>query len=96
MKECIYREYDICAEKHCCQKADGGYAALGEGWRDARKEKPEDSNMVLGAWIEICGGVKLWNYAVVKYNRYNQYEWMKDTEVVKVEFWKGIVPPAFA
>ena len=69
---------------------------LCEGWRDVREELPSDSNMVLGAWIETCGDVKLWNYAVVKYNRYNQNEWMKDTEVVKVEFWKVIDPPAFA
>ncbi len=32
--QCIYREYDICAEKHCCQKADGGYAVLGEVLHD--------------------------------------------------------------
>ena len=69
---------------------------LYEGWRDVREELPSDSNMVLGAWIETCGDVKLWNYAVVKYNRYNQNEWMKNTEVVKVEFWKVIDPPAFA
>jgi len=72
------------------------HAVLGEGWRDVREEVPENSNMVLGAWVEICDEVKLWKYAVVKYNRFLQNEWMEDTEVVKVEFWKVIDPPAFA
>lgn len=88
------REYVPC--EYCNPKGDGDYAVLGDGWRDVRDELPENSNMVLGAWIELCGDVKLWNYAVVKYNRYNQNEWMKDTEVVKVEFWQEIDPPAFA
>ncbi len=70
-------------------------AALGDGWQDSKKKLPENSNMVLGAWIELCGDVKLWNYAVVKYNKYGQGEWMKDTEVVDVIFWQEIDPPAF-
>ena len=83
----------IIAEESTCEANSN--AILGEGWRNARKELPENSNMVLGAWVEICGDVKLWNYAVVKYNRFLQNEWMKDTEVVKVEFWKVIDPPSF-
>jgi len=83
-------------ENCTCEEPLSDHAVLGEGWRDVREEVPENSNMVLGAWVEICDEVKLWKYAVVKYNRFLQNEWMEDTEVVKVEFWKVIDPPAFA
>ena len=66
---------------------------LNERWKDAEKEQPENSNPVWGKWLELCGDVKLWKYAVVTYNSYGQGEWMKDTEVVNVEFWQEIEPP---
>ena len=66
---------------------------LNERWKDATKEQPENSNPVWGAWFELCGDVKLWKYGVVTYNRYLQSEWMKDTEVVNVDFWQEIEPP---
>ena len=70
-------------------------AVLGESWRDVVKDLPANSDMVLGAWFESCGDFMFWAYAVVKYNAHNQEEWMKDDrEVVKVEFWQGINPPA--
>jgi hypothetical protein len=62
-------------------------------WHDASIEVPENPNMVLGAWIVFFGDVAMWDYAVVKYNRYNQKEWMKDTEVIQVQYWKFIEPP---
>lgn len=59
-------------------------------WIDATKDQPKNSNPVLGAWVKIYGDVPLWEYTVVRYNRYNQHEWMKDNEVIQVEYWQNI------
>jgi len=79
---------------YMCGFEDGKKTVLGDGWRDVKKELPENSNNVLGAWKEKCGDNELWNYAVVKYNKFNQYEWIKDAELIKVEYWRLIYPPA--
>jgi hypothetical protein len=49
MEKCIYKEYDICAVKHCCEKKKplSSDAVLGEGWRDARKELPNKDGFYL-------------------------------------------------
>ena len=62
-------------------------------WHDVRTELPENNNKVLGAWKYKCADTYLWDYAIVKYNKFNQNEWMKDLEVVNVEFWKEIDAP---
>ena len=62
-------------------------------WIDATKEVPSNGNKVLAAWVEEYDGVGIFNYGVATYNRYLQDEWMKDTEVIKVDFWQKIVHP---
>ncbi len=42
------REYVPC--EHCNPKADGDYAVLGDGWRDARKELPDPP--CLAYWMD--------------------------------------------
>ncbi len=78
------REYVPC--EYCNPKADGDYAVLGDGWRDAMKELPDRRGYYL------C-------YTEKQYNRYvialwNDFMWSGVCYGVKA--WMALPdPPAF-
>lgn len=85
------REYVPC--EHCNPKADGDYAVLGDGWRDARKEYPEHDNDVL-VYCDGCGGEDY--YSLGKYVG-GQWADKFDTCVMDAIGWVELPdPPAFA
>lgn len=62
-------------------------------WKNALDDPPKNSNQVLGAYIEECGDVKIWQYAVVRYDHFTLGEWMKDGMLVDIKVWKEIEKP---
>lgn len=98
------REYVPC--EHCNPKADGDYAVLGDGWRDARKELPADGEQVI--WVVLWKGnsdqgLESPDEYEYIYGRY--YEEMevirlpwsdKEYKVKWMNYWRRIDPPAFA
>lgn len=82
------REYVPC--ENCNPKADGDYAVLGDGWRDANRDCPDDDSPVLvcsklrdGLFYEVGFWVSGRGWAIQGF----------DSDVIA---WKPIDPPAFA
>lgn len=87
-----------------CKKADGSYAVLADGWRDARKELPADGEQVIWAvlWKGNCDqGLETPDEYEYIYGRY--YEEMgvvklpfsnKEYKVKWMNYWRRIDPPA--
>lgn len=73
-----------------CKKADGVYAVLGEGWRDANRDCPDNDSPVLvcsklrdGLFYEVGFWESGRGWAIQGF----------DSDVIA---WKPIDPPAFA
>ena len=72
--------------------SDGGYAVLGDGWRDAKKEVPEYKFIML-VFCDGCGDVDYYSFG-----RYEDGRWIDkfDSCVLDVIAWRPLPdPPAF-